>query len=151
MTRETRKVIQDLKIVDVLSSHRLCSVCGQWKSGSSVDGVHWKGVTYVTSVCPSCQALSEDQKNTIKETRRKELRSKEYYLLNEELRLYRPIVEEGVTVAELVAFLKGLEQDAYIATRYYDPDEGEVFIVPDTGSPDVHEVLGTKYYLLSGG
>lgn len=140
----TRRVIQNLQIIDVPANFNFCPCCGLHQEGrltrrpGSIGG----------GLCSTCGQLPEDEQVRGIEAVRTQRASSRYYSLSRAVETYRNIVEGGITVGELITRLQALNPAAYVAFRYEDSDDGVQYSRPDPNPGDEDEILGTPFYLL---
>lgn len=145
MQPQTQRVIQNLQLVDVPVDHQLCYCCGLYQPGRPARRLH--GI-YSGGICATCNQLPLAEQDRLVAATRAQFRSGRYYTLSEQLRVYRAVVEGGITVRDLITRLQALDPAAYVSFRYNDSDDGEQFSVPSPNPDDRDEIMGVPYYLL---
>lgn len=136
---KTKKVIQDLKVVDVPVSYRHCKCCGVWKDKAEVKVARLGE----SGICNDCDDLPELVRSSSIADQNHIRESGEHYKLSQEIWRYNDIISGGMKVADLIKKLQELDQDAYIAT-----ENGNEAIVPNPNPREKYSVLGTDYYLM---
>lgn len=140
---QTQRVIQNLQIIDVPVGHQLCYCCGLYQPGRPAKRLPH---IYSGGICATCAQLPQDEQDRGQERVREQRRSGQYYTLDQDLRVYKAVVEGGVTVAQLIEQLQALDPAAYVTFNYHDSDDGELYSTPSVGDQD--EIMGVPYYKL---